>query len=132
MVRGGSCTSSCLTGLVNLPYGRLALLGEWEGVTTYPDVVSFGRTGPVQGLLPQGLFVPLIHHDLLGTAMTPLRAPSPPQSSLRGLLIRYVTGQISETQWARVTEILDARGISATEREACACLVDEIIRGQPS
>ena len=46
------------------------------------------------------------------------------------LLARYVTGQISDSQWQRLNRVLDAQGVTIGERMAYARFVNEAINEQ--
>jgi len=46
------------------------------------------------------------------------------------LLARYVSGQITESQWDRLNQVLDAKGVSINERMAIARIANEALSGQ--
>jgi len=48
------------------------------------------------------------------------------------LLARYVTGQITDTQWDRLTTVLDAEDVTIGERMAFARFINEAIKEQPA
>lgn len=48
------------------------------------------------------------------------------------LLARYVTGQITDSQWDRLTTVLDAQDVSIGERMAFARFVNEAMTEQPA
>lgn len=64
--------------------------------------------------------------------MTPVQTSSSRPSAFMSLLARYVTGQITDSQWQRLTGILDAQGVSIGERMAFARFVNEAMTEQPN
>lgn len=64
--------------------------------------------------------------------MTPVQTSSSRPSAFMSLLARYVTGQITDSQWQRLTGILDAQGVSIGERMAFARFVNEAMTEQPT
>ncbi|MGB1048581.1 MAG: hypothetical protein ACPG3U_02715 [Rhodothermales bacterium] len=62
--------------------------------------------------------------------MTPVHASLARQSAFMLLLARYVSGQITESQWDRLNQVLDAKGVSINERMAIARIANEALSGQ--
>jgi len=62
--------------------------------------------------------------------MTPVQASRAQPSAFMSLLARYVTGQISDSQWHRLSRVLDAQGVTIGERMAYARFINEAMTEQ--
>ncbi len=59
--------------------------------------------------------------------MTTRHATTARHSAFMILLARYVSGQITDSQWERLNGVLDAEGVTINERMAFARFVNEAL-----
>jgi len=64
--------------------------------------------------------------------MARLRTSSTRQTAFTRLLAWYVTGRITRDQWAQLTAVLDAEGVTMDERLALAWFVNEVLTEGPA